>query len=111
MPAIARLSSLDDIGDRDAPAGSEPWCRYFAFQAKQTRGEMTTKVKQLRRVIGYLEEHEAWKVLGYASESMMMLSECDLTMEEIDRLREADEEQELGNVIPLADRPGPSPGS
>ena len=105
----ARDSSLDDIGDQDAPAGSEPWCRHFAFQARKTRDEMGTKVKQLRRVVGYLEEYEAWKVLGYPSLGMLLHRECRLEVEEYEAIKAADPDQTIGVV--LGPCPGPAPGS
>jgi hypothetical protein len=94
-----RVSSLDDVGDADAPEGSRAWCVYFAFQVKQSRQQIESEAKDLVRMVGYLEEHKAWTVLGYASESLMLDRECDLSMDELDRLRQAGPGATVGAVL------------
>jgi hypothetical protein len=94
-----RVSALDEIGNPDAPEGSRPFCIYFAHQVKKARRQMETDVKGLLRMIGYLEQCEAWKVLGYPSESLMLHRECNLSMDDVDALRGAKPGATVGAVL------------
>ncbi len=60
-------SLLDDPGDREAPPGSLPWATWLHGQIALQHAECMRDQKALRRLVGKLDEHESWRVLGYGS--------------------------------------------
>jgi len=66
-----RVSALDDPGDRDAPVGSKPWALWVVGQAKLQRDELERDATALRRLVGKMQKHEAWKALGVPSFAML----------------------------------------
>jgi hypothetical protein len=104
-----RTSTLDEIGDRDAPPGSRAWSVYFAFQARKTRHQMNGEARGLLDVIHSLRKHEAWKALGYASFNLMLDRECDLSGDDVERLEAAGPDRTIGFI--LGPHRGPAPMS
>jgi hypothetical protein len=67
----SKVSVLDDVGDPDAPPGSEPWAKWMLGQGKLRRGDLDRDVSGLQTVIRKLEKHAAWKTLGFESQSSL----------------------------------------
>ena len=108
MPlSSSRITSLDDVGNPDAPQGSQPWSRWFVLQAKRCRKDLSNEAASLARLINKLESGEAWKPLGLASFSMLCELEIGISQEEIDAIRNA----RMGDTIEmaLAEIRGPAP--
>jgi hypothetical protein len=93
-----RVSALDDIGNPDAPPGSQPWARWFVDRAKKRRNDMKSDAKALVEIIDELDQFEAWRPLGYASAGMLYELEVGLLPEELDRLRKA----KAGDTVEVA---------
>lgn len=60
---------------------------------------METEVSDLRRMIGYLEEFEAWKVLRYPSLGMLLFRECELSADDLEAIKQAQPGQPVPVVL------------
>lgn len=107
MPAkSAQTSVLDEVGDRDAPAGSRSWALWLVSQARLRRDELERDASSLRRLISKMQKHEAWKALGVPSFDMLCTTELQLSSEEVAAVLKARKGQSLGVVLrPKAGRP------
>ena len=100
MPAVSvRVSALDEVGDRDAPVGSKPWALWVVGQAKLQRDELERDASALRRLIGKMHKHEAWKALGVPSFDMLCSTQLRLSSDEVSAVLKARKGQSLGTVI------------
>lgn len=100
MPAVSvRVSALDEVGDRDAPVGSRPWALWVVGQAKLQRDELERDASALRRLIGKMQKHEAWKVLGVPSFDMLCTTQLRLSADEVAAVLKARKGQSLGTVL------------
>lgn len=100
MPALSvRVSVLDETGDRDAAVGSRPWALWLVGQAKLQRDELERDASALRKLIGKMQKHEAWKALGVASFDMLCTTQLRLSSEEVSAVLKARKGQSLGTVL------------
>jgi hypothetical protein len=100
MPAVSvRVSALDEVGDRDAPVGSKPWALWVVGQAKLQRDELERDASALRRLIGKMQKHEAWKALGVPSFDMLCTTQLRLSADEVSAVLKARKGQSLGTVL------------
>lgn len=100
MPArSARVSVLDETGDRDAPVGSKAWALWVVGQAKLQREELERDASALRRLIAKMQKHEAWKALGVPSFDMLCTKELRLSSDEVSAVLKARQGQSLGAVL------------
>jgi hypothetical protein len=100
---------LDDIGNRDAEPGSSPWAKWFTLMAKQARDRLNSDASNLSMLIARLEKHEAWKVLGYTSMTMLCEKEIGLSSDQLEKIHAAKPGQSIGAT--LNEYPGPKPGT
>lgn len=96
---FSRVSELDDLGDKNAPEGSRPWCRYHSRLARKARNEYAADVKFLRIDLQRLKTAEAWKALGYLSWGLLCEEEILLSEEEAEWILQAKDGQTLGVVL------------
>ncbi len=101
----AHVSALDDAGDRDAPVGSKPWAVWLVGQAKLQRDELERDASALRRLIGKMQKHEAWKALGVPSFDMLCTTQLRLSSEEVSAVLKARKGQSVGAVLRKVGRP------
>jgi len=97
--ASVHVSALDEIGDRDAPVGSRPWALWVVGQAKLQREELERDASALRRLIGKMQRHEAWKALGVPSFDMLCTTQLRLSADEVSAVLKARKGQSLGVVL------------
>jgi hypothetical protein len=97
--ASVRVSALDEVGDRDAPVGSRPWALWVVGQAKLQREELERDASALRRLIGKMQKHEAWKALGVPSFDMLCTTQLRLSADEVSAVLKARKGQSLGAVL------------
>jgi hypothetical protein len=106
MPAVSvRVSALDEVGDRDAPVGSKPWALWVVGQAKLQRDELERDASALRRLIGKMQKHEAWKALGVPSFDMLCTTQLRLSADEVSAVLRARKGQTVGAVLRRVGRP------
>lgn len=101
----AHVSVLDDAGDRDAPVGSKPWAVWLVGQAKLQRDELERDATALRRLIGKMQKHEAWKALGVPSFDMLCTTQLQLSSDEVSAVLKARKGQSVGAVLRRVGRP------
>jgi len=100
MPAVSvRVSALDEVGDRDAPVGSKPWALWVVGQAKLQRDELERDASALRRLIGKMHKHEAWKALGVQSFDMLCTTQLRLSSDDVSAVLKARKGQSVGAVL------------
>jgi len=100
MPAVSvRVSVLDDVGDREAPAGSKPWALWIVGQAALRRDELDRDSSALRRLIGKMHKHEAWKALGVPSFDMLCTTQLRLSSDQVAAIQMSSKHQTLGIVL------------
>jgi hypothetical protein len=97
--ASVHVSALDEIGDRDAPVGSRPWALWVVGQAKLQRDELERDASALRRLIGKMHKHEAWKALGVPSFDMLCTTQLRLSADEVSAVLKARKGQTVGAVL------------
>jgi hypothetical protein len=107
----AHVSVLDDAGDRDAPVGSKPWAVWLVGQAKLQRDELERDATALRRLIGKMQKHEAWKALGVPSFDMLCTTQLRLSSEEVSAVLKARKGQSVGAVLRKVGRPKAGDGN
>jgi hypothetical protein len=106
LPAkLVRKSVLDEPADQMAPAGTAPWARYFVRRAAQARHDVEFRAKALKDLLESLEEHEAWKPLGFASFSLLCSEKIGLSPAEVEALRRARNDETVGAVPGARGRP------
>jgi hypothetical protein len=106
MPAVSvRVSALDEVGDRDAPVGSKPWALWVVGQAKLQRDELERDASALRRLIGKMQKHQAWKALGVPSFDMLCTTQLRLSADEVSAVLKARKGQSVGAVLRRVGRP------
>ena len=100
MPSKSQhVSSLDELGDRDAPMGSRPWAIYFLRYAKDMRSRLDHDAKMLGGSLRKLESGEAWKALGVLSFDALCTTELELTAEQVEAVKSARPGQTVGAVL------------
>lgn len=97
--------SLDDIGDPDAPPGSRAWALWAVHYAKMRREDLDKDAASLRRCITTIQEHEAWKVLGYPSFDMLCVTRLQLSSDEVNAVLTAPRGSTVGAVLGKVGRP------
>lgn len=107
----AHVSVLDDAGDRDAPVGSKPWAVWLVGQAKLQRDELERDATALRRLIGKMQKHEAWKALGVPSFDMLCTTQLRLSSDEVSAVLKARKGQSVGAVLRKVGRPKAATGN
>lgn len=95
----AQTSALDEVGDRDAPAGSRSWALWLVSQARLRRDELERDASSLRRLISKMQKHEAWKALGVPSFDMLCTTELQLSSEEVAAVLKSRKGQSLSTVL------------
>jgi hypothetical protein len=112
MPAVSvRVSALDEVGDRDAPVGSKLWALWVVGQAKLQRDELERDASALRRLIGKMQKHEAWKALGVPSFDMLCATQLRLSSDEVSAVLKARKGQSVGAVLRKVGRPKAGDGN
>jgi hypothetical protein len=94
-----QISVLDEVGERDAPAGSRSWALWLINQAKLRRDELERDASSLRRLIAKMQKHEAWKALGISSFDMLCITQLQLSAEEVASVLKARKGQTLGAAL------------
>jgi hypothetical protein len=74
----------DDVGDPDAPPGSVSWAKWMCRQMVLRRGDLDADVVGLQVILKELEQHQAWKKLGYPSLEAMCGKELNLDTQEVE---------------------------
>ena len=97
--ASVRVSALDEVGNRDAPVGYRPWALWVVGQAKLQREELERDASALRRLIGKMQKHQAWKALGVPSFDMLCTTQLRLSADEVSAVLKARKGQSLGVVL------------
>jgi hypothetical protein len=69
-----RISTLDEVGDRDAPIGSRPWAVWLVRQTLLRREQLSVWQQLLDDLLAKIDKHEAWRVLGFASREGLLAS-------------------------------------
>ena len=106
MPGLdSRESSLDEVGDRDAPAGSRPWSVWIIGQAKLQRSKLDSDAIMLRGLIDRMSKYEAWRALGFKSADDMYEAELKLDRESVAAVMAAIPGKPLGAVLGKHGRP------
>jgi hypothetical protein len=98
VPSV-RVSVLDEAGDRDAAVGSRPWALWLVGQAKLRRDELDRDASALRRLMGKMQKHEAWKALGVASFDMLCVTRLRLSSDEVSAVLKSKKGQTVGVVL------------
>lgn len=98
VPSV-RVSVLDEAGDRDAAVGSRPWALWLVGQAKLRRDELDRDASALRRLMGKMQKHEAWKALGVASFDMLCVTRLRLSSDEVSAVLKARKGQSIGAIL------------
>jgi hypothetical protein len=109
--ASVHVSALDEIGDRDAHVGSRPWALWVVGQAKLQRDELERDASALRRLIGKMHKHEAWKALGVPSFDMLCTTQLRLSADEVSAVLKARKGQTVGAVLRRVGRPKAGEGN
>jgi hypothetical protein len=76
--------SLDEHADRDAPAGSKPWCLWVVRQASLQRSYLEGDAEILLKLLGDIKKHEAWKAVGDPSFDMLCTTQLQLSADEVE---------------------------
>ena len=112
MPAVSvRVSVLDEAGDREAAVGSRPWALWLVGQAKLQRDELERDASALRKLIGKMQKHEAWKALGVPSFDMLCTTQLRLSSDEVSAVLKARKGQSVGAVLRKVGRPKAGDGN
>jgi hypothetical protein len=74
-------------------------------QAKLQRDELERDASALRRLIGKMQKHEAWKALGVPSFDMLCTTQLRLSAEEVSAVLKARKGQSVGAVLRRVGRP------
>jgi len=106
-----QISVLDEVGERDAPAGSRSWALWLINQAKLRRDELERDASSLRRLIAKMQKHEAWKALGIPSFDMLCITQLQLSAEEVASVLKARKGQTVGSVLRRVGRPKAGEGN
>ena len=103
MPArCAYVSTLDEVGDREAPKGSRPWAIWLLGVTKLTRDELERDSSSLKELLERLHKHKAWKALGVPSFDMLCTTELRLSSDEVEAIQASGTHQKLGIVLAKA---------
>lgn len=107
-------SSLDDIGDRDAPPGSKEWTRHFLIQTKIARDDFEKDVSVLQTLLNKLDKYSAWKPLGYLSLEALCQNELEIEPDILAAILAAPKGLKIGVVLGKQEygkgKPGPGRG-
>lgn len=105
-----RESSLDELGNPDAPVGSREWAVYFMRLAKSARNDLEEDAARLRRLLEKLESGEAWNALGLMSFDQLCAVELKLASSQVEAIKHSEAGQKLAQVLanaaPLAKHGG-----
>ncbi len=82
-----RTSSLDDVGNQNAPPGSRDWAVWLIGQVKVLLNRLDSTASTLRDWLFLLEEHKAWKSLDYASMDLLCAKEIGVDSPHIDAIK------------------------
>lgn len=95
-----RISKLDqDLGDRDAPPGSPSWVKYFIRRTKIASQELDSDVQRLQNLLTKLDNHLAWKTLGYLSFENFCITELQLDNQTLAAIRAAPPNAKIGDIL------------
>jgi len=94
-----RVSVLDEVGNRDAPAGSRSWALWIVAQAKLGRDRLDFDAQLLRGLLVEIQQHETWKALDLLSFDMLCSTRLKLSPDEVEALLKAERGQTVGAVI------------
>ena len=98
-----RQSALDELGSLESTPGSRSWALAVIGQLKLTLGKLDSDAKNAGDWLKLFEEHEGWKVLGYAGLSLFLSKELDLDEKFAERLKEAKPGQTIRQLRPWGD--------
>jgi hypothetical protein len=80
---------MDDIGDRDAPQGSQSWARWYTGQLRLYRHNLEREANGFKKILLSIEKHSGWYVLGFASFADYCCAELNLDEADIAAIRNA----------------------
>jgi hypothetical protein len=80
-------------------------------QAKLQRDELERDASALRRLIGKMQKHEAWKALGVPSFDMLCTTQLRLSADEVSAVLKARKGQTVGAVLRRVGRPKAGEGN
>jgi hypothetical protein len=80
-------------------------------QAKLQRDELERDASALRRLIGKMQKHEAWKALGVPSFDMLCTTQLRLSADEVSAVLKARKGQSVGAVLRRVGRPKAGDGN
>jgi hypothetical protein len=80
-------------------------------QAKLQRDELERDASALRRLIGKMQKHEAWKALGVPSFDMLCTTQLRLSADEVSAVLKARKGQTVGAVLRRVGRPKAGDGN
>jgi hypothetical protein len=95
---MSKTSYLDEPADIKAEPGTKTWARGIAAKIKFVASKLDFDVSSVQSWIHIAVEHDAWKVLGYVSLDVFLVSEAGITQDFIDAIRNAKKGTSVGDV-------------
>lgn len=97
-PLVTSLS-LDELGDRDAPAGSRARAIWLIGRASELRHQVSFDVKRLQNILRDLEQERSWEPFGLLSFDMLVAQKVKLDPEDARAVLQAKPGRSLGSVL------------
>ena len=91
--------NLDEHADRDAPAGSKPWCLWVVRQASIQRSHLESDAEILSKLLCDIKKYEAWKAIGVPSFDMLCTTQLQLSADEVEAVFKARKGQAVGSLV------------
>ena len=91
--------NLDEHADRDAPAGSKPWCLWVVRQASIQRSHLESDAEILSKLLCDIKKYEAWKAIGVPSFDMLCTTQLQLSADEVEAVLKARKGQAVGSLV------------
>lgn len=96
---LQRVSSLDEVGNIDAPPGSRKWAVAVLQQAKLAISKFESDAKNAGDWIELLKQHAAWEALGIPSFGLLCATKLKISEDEADALAKAKKGESVGAVL------------
>ena len=94
-----RTTTLDEVGDPDAPVGSRLWALSVLSEIRVALAKLDSDASHAGAMLKLADDHEAWVALDYPSRDMMCVKELNLNADDADRLKRAKRGQTIGELL------------
>lgn len=94
-----RVSSLDEVGNIDAPIGSRQWAIAVLRQTRLAISKVESDAKDAGDWITLLKQHTAWEALGVPSFGLLCATRLKISEDEADALAKAKKGQSVALVL------------